>query len=927
MTARDGRTVYYSNSNGNYIQPVATDTNGNEITVDTSDSVFTDTLGTTALTLAGSGTPSSPKTFTYTAPSGAQVQYSLIYSTYTIKTNFGCAVSDYGPTAQYLPSELDLPDGSKYLFSYEETPGYSGDYTGRLASITLPTGGAINYTYSGPNDGIECSDGSTSGLTRQTPDGTWTYSRTLNGGAASTTTITDPSTNQTAIDFIGIYPTEEQDNQGSGPPLKTTVICYNGSTPSGSPATCNSDSINLPILQQTVYVQWPSGQQSETNTTYNSYGVATEEDDYDYGSTTPGPLLRKLTTTYASLGNGIVDHPYQITVEDGSGNIAAQTTYTYDQGTVTGTSGTPQHAAVSGSRGNATTISYLVSGSATLNKTFTYYDTGNVQTANDVNQAQTSYTYGACGNSFPTLVNEPLGLSKSMAWNCTGGVETSVTDENGHQSSTAYTDPYFWRPSSTTDQMSNVTNISYSGQNAVESAMDFGSSTTDVLTVLDGLGRPELSQKREAPGSSSFDTVQTFYDRLGRRYKTSLPCVSTAYNGCLGANTSTTFDALSRPTQVTDSGGGTLTYQYIGNDILETVGPAPSGENTKSKQLQYDALGRVTSVCEVTGASGSGSCGQTNSETGYLTTYTYDALGDLTGVSQDFGVQTRYYVYDGLGRMTSETNPESGTTTYTYDTTPSACWSPGDSQPGNLTASQDAAGNLTCDYHDALHRLTTVGVATGPYNWTTGRSVCKRFLYDNTTGVTGSLPNGVTTNNPYGHLVEAETDNCSAWPPTPITDEWFSYDARGETTDLWQSTPHSGGYYHSYGNYWANGLLNQLNSNIGYVTSYTPDGEGRVYSAGAGTELTSTLYNAAGLPTQVNFASGDSDSYSYDPNTNRMTQYKFTVNGQSLTGNLNWNANGTLGSLGITDPFNNSNSQSCSYTHDDLARIAGVNCH
>lgn len=39
-------------------------------------------------------------------------------------------------------------------------------------------------------------------------------------------------------------------------------------------------------------------------------------------------------------------------------------------------------------------------------------------------------------------------------------------------------------------------------------------------------------------------------------------------------------------------------------------------------------------------------------------------------------------------------------------------------------------------------------------------------------------------------IVEAETDNCGAWPPTPVVDEWFSYSARGELTDVYESTPH-----------------------------------------------------------------------------------------------------------------------------------------
>jgi hypothetical protein len=90
--------------------------------------------------------------------------------------------------------------------------------------------------------------------------------------------------------------------------------------------------------------------------------------------------------------------------------------------------------------------------------------------------------------------------------------------------------------------------------------------------------------------------------------------------------------------------------------------------------------------------------------------------------------------------------------------------------------------------------------------------------------------------------------------------------------------------------------------------------------------LSSTTYNAASLPTQLTYASADTDNFTYDPNTNRMTQYKYTVNGQSVIGTPAWNANGTLAQLAITDPFNSANSQTCTYTHDDLTRIATANC-
>jgi RHS repeat-associated protein len=183
--------------------------------------------------------------------------------------------------------------------------------------------------------------------------------------------------------------------------------------------------------------------------------------------------------------------------------------------------------------------------------------------------------------------------------------------------------------------------------------------------------------------------------------------------------------------------------------------------------------------------------------------------------------------------------------------------------------------------------------------------------------------------NALSRLAEVETDTC-AWPITQssiITDEWFSYTVRGEVSDLYESTPHSGGYYHTAATYWANGVVNQLTGGAGYSAAYNLDGEGRVYSTAPSVgALNSTTYNAASQPTQVSFMSSDSDSFTYDPNTGRMTQYKFNVNGQSVIGNLTWNPVGTLASLAITDPFNSANAQTCNYSHDDLIRIASVNC-
>jgi len=267
-----------------------------------------------------------------------------------------------------------------------------------------------------------------------------------------------------------------------------------------------------------------------------------------------------------------------------------------------------------------------------------------------------------------------------------------------------------------------------------------------------------------------------------------------------------------------------------------------------------------------------------------------------------------------LSRLTSETNPEPGTTNYTYDTD-TTCGT----YTGDLVKKVDAVGNVTCAAYDALHRRTAITYPSGTYAPATP---AKYFVYD------AATVNAVAMANAKGRLAEAYTVTCPTCAKT--TDVGISYTGRGEVSDVYESTPHSSGYYHVNATYWAHGALNQLSGLAGLPTlTYGVDGEGRPNSVSAATgqnPVSSTTYNVASQPTQVNLGSSDSDSFSYDSNTGRMTQYKYNVNTQSVIGNLGWNANSTLASLNITDPFNSANTQNCSYSHDDLTRIGSVNC-
>lgn len=286
--------------------------------------------------------------------------------------------------------------------------------------------------------------------------------------------------------------------------------------------------------------------------------------------------------------------------------------------------------------------------------------------------------------------------------------------------------------------------------------------------------------------------------------------------------------------------------------------------------------------------------------------------------------QTRTYAYDAMSRLTSEKNPEAAQVpvTYTYDTISSGnCAS---TSYGDLLKRVDAIGNVTCYTYDLLHRiLSQTYSVTSPTVATPG----KYFVYDTATVNSTSMLNAKT------RLAEAYT--CVSPCNSKITDLGLSYSARGEITDVYELTPHSGStgapYNLTSAQFWTSGALNQLVGPGIPTITYGADGEGRPTTASDGSShapVTSTTYNLYTAPPQltVTFGSTDSDVFNFDPYTLRLNKYQFNIGSQAVTGNFSWNANGSLGSLNITDPFSSANTQNCSYVADDLSRISQVNC-
>ncbi len=451
-------------------------------------------------------------------------------------------------------------------------------------------------------------------------------------------------------------------------------------------------------------------------------------------------------------------------------------------------------------------------------------------------------------------------------------------------------------------------------------------------------------QTQQGPNSANYDTVAGSYSWSGgyRTLATSLPCSQHLGNQCGTVHTEY-HDMMGRVIQSATNSNETVTNTVSENDVLGILSPAPAGENNKQVQQQFDGLGRLQYSCAI-GNGATTPCGQnTGSANGVTTAFSYTYGSGSSTVTQTRISQTRSKTYDAMGRVTQISTPEGGSR-YDYYDSYSSCPSGYAGAKGQLAAVQDPNGNLLCYAYDSLNRVIGVNA-----NSTT----CRHFYYDNSTGYGGSIPSGVSAPmNPYGRMVEAATDNCSSG--TLTTDEWFGYDKDGHITDMWEKTPNSNQYYHSTATFFGNDSVNVLTLASPSLLSatYGLDGEGRLnaltmaeevsnghlHVMGPGRTLVSnTTYNAASQPTNIAIGTNtDQDSFVYDSNTGRMTSWTFQVGNtpSTQTGVMNWNPNGTLNNLAITDGFNAAGTQTCYYNpssgaakgYDDLGRLLTVSC-
>ena len=156
----------------------------------------------------------------------------------------------------------------------------------------------------------------------------------------------------------------------------------------------------------------------------------------------------------------------------------------------------------------------------------------------------------------------------------------------------------------------------------------------------------DVDNEQTIVGRPDETTLITDYNNDGK--------VMNQINGTRKTLTTFGYDPLSRVSTVTNALNETTTYSYDPNgNLLTVVRPLRTPHATCTAYRYYDADNELTSVYY----------GGTGSED--VKSIVYDKDGQRTGLTDATGTST--WSYDSLDRLTSYTNGDKQTVSYTYD--------------------------------------------------------------------------------------------------------------------------------------------------------------------------------------------------------------------------------------------------------------------
>ena len=439
------------------------------------------------------------------------------------------------------------------------------------------------------------------------------------------------------------------------------------------------------------------------------------------------------------------------------------------------------------------------------------------------------------------------------------------------------------------------------------------------------------------------------------------------------------YDLQDQMTEEVDREGNTRRFQYDKNgNLIKIVQPSDShenGEEGESYTFTYDSMGRLESVRNALGfleeqneydANGNlirkkDALGtlveytydianrQKNIWTGEVTnrqegtnrpsqTYTYDARGNITGITDGEGNQTKYDL-DAWGRITTIHKPDGSKETYTYD------------YAGNITAATDGNGN-TIQYHfNSMNRLEEIVDQNGEK---------ETFTYDSHGRMAGHTDrNHIKTTYGYnmdnqllykkGEQLKLESSSVAdRWKrrEIPSLTNSYRYNKLGQLTEAsgggvvynYTYTPNgkvkdklvNGDKALSY-TYTASGKVAGITDKSGKKTAYQYDKTGRVASVSDnGKTVAEYSYYEDGNLQQVRFANGIYTEYIYNADRNYKNITTKTAEGEILLDySYEYDGNGNriskAGSGAVSRHLgNDSASGNTTYTYDNLQRLQQI---